>query len=627
MEQETEQKALLKEILKKVCSVEDTLHKHNCEHFDHLDALYHSVKKFRTAMTDASPRDKYKVAHDGQTEFGHELFIPYSFSVVETVLPRLLSNRPRMLVLPRGKASERNVENMRATIDAQMAQIDYELILQAVAKSGLIYGLGWQKTGWKKREAPAEKVVPASFVLRALGHKYSTEKYTETLFDDPYAEQCDVYDVLYDGFASSPDNASWIAHRTWRTRGYVQDRLKSGVWDEIDMEEFERQGGSAEKYASAWAGRLSNRGMPKPTERDSDIHEVIEFHDRCHIVTILDRQWVVRVAEDTVYYGRLGFQAYRPTEIPNQMRGKGEIEPIEDLQMEINAMRTDRRWNALMVLHKAYFYNDGLVDPTKIRIGPGELNPVNGDPRELLHEVAVGDIPNSSYREEQAMQGDIERTTGISDSTAGADSGAAQTATGIQLVQAAANARIQMKTRRAEVELCKPAAKHWARMNQRMILDQREYRAEPPSPDDPERRWSWFPVGPGELAGEFDFEVEGGSTTPENVPQKRQDAQIKMQLLGALPEVNRRLLLVTVLEDLGFKHPEGLLNPPVHVPPQTLDLIVNSLVEQGADPQLAQQVVAQSYEMALDMEEQAALGGNGAPQPAGGPQESAPPVA
>jgi hypothetical protein len=26
--------------------------------------------------------------------------------------------------------------------------------------------------------------------------------------------------------------------------------------------------------------------------------------------------------------------------------GKGEIEPIEDLQIEMNQIRTDRRWNA-----------------------------------------------------------------------------------------------------------------------------------------------------------------------------------------------------------------------------------------------------------------------------------------
>lgn len=622
-EQAPEQRQLLEQIVSKVTASEETVHKYNTEHWDHLDSLYHSVKKLRSAHAGASPRDRYPIMRDAQAEFGHELFIPYAFSVVETVLPRLLSHRPRMLVLPRNQASERNVENMRATIDAQQGQIDYELVLQSVAKQALTLGLGWQKTGWRTREAPTEKVVPASYILQKLGKPWAVAKTTEKLFDDPYAEACDAYDVITDGYASSADNAAWICHRTWRNTGYVLDKLKSGDWDpgiEITKQDLD-ENGAAQRYSDVWRGRLSNQGRPSPSERNTDIHEVLEFHDRCHIVTILDRQWVVATAENTIWYGRLPFQCYRPTEVPNQLRGKGEIEPMEDLQMETNALRTDRRWNALMKLHTAYFYNDGLVDPHLIKIGPGALNPVNGDPADVLKEVTVGDIPNSSYREEQALQADIERTTGISDSTAGADAGAAQTATGIQLVQAAANARIQLKTRRAEAELCKPAAKHWARLNQRRILEQREYRNEPPTPDDPERRWSWFQVGPNELAGEFDFEVEGGSTTPENIPQKRQDAQLKAQILGAMPEVNRRMLVLNILEDLGFKHPDGMMNPPVHVPPQTLDLIVQALVEQGADPAMAQQIVAGAYDVALDLEEEAAMGGNRT-----GPQESAPPT-
>jgi hypothetical protein len=217
--------------------------------------------------------------------------------------------------------------------------------------------------------------------------------------------------------------------------------------------------------------------------------------------------------------------------------------------------------------------------------------------------IEFGDIPYSSYREAQEIASDIERASGISDSTAGADAGAAQTATGIQLVQAAANARIQLKTRRAEVELIREGCRHWGAMNQRFILSSREIQVPaPPTPEEPDRMAVWLKLGPAELAGEFDFEPEGGSTTPENIPQKRQDFQFALQLLN-VPGVDQRRILVWAMDQLGLKHPETYLAPDVHVPPGTLDLITQLLAQAGMDPGQAQQLVMTALNEALDEEQ------------------------
>ena len=239
------------------------------------------------------------------------------------------------------------------------------------------------------------------------------------------------------------------------------------------------------------------------------------------------------------------------------------------------------------------------------------------------------DIPFSSYREAQEIQGDIERTSGISDTSTGADPGASQTATGIQLVQAAANARIQNKTRRLEIEVIKQQARHWICLNQRHILEARDVQLPaPPTPDEPERRWAWFKVGPNELAGEFDIEPEGGSTTPENIPQKRQDAQLKLAVLGspAASMLEPRLFLISILEDLGFKNPEQYLGAPMQIPPQTLELIVQLLGEVGMRPEEAQQLVEGALQMSLQQQQQQAQAAQHGQQPGNaqnGPQAPA----
>jgi hypothetical protein len=77
--------------------------------------------------------------------------------------------------------------------------------------------------------------------------------------------------------------------------------------------------------------------QPRP-----DDHEVWEFHDGEQVITVLDRQWPVQMAKNPLWHGELPFQVYRPNRIPHRMVGRGEVEPNEDLQDEINTFRTQR---------------------------------------------------------------------------------------------------------------------------------------------------------------------------------------------------------------------------------------------------------------------------------------------
>jgi hypothetical protein len=610
-------KQLLKLVVGRISSFEDTTRRHHSHLWDRMDSLYHAYRGLKTSHANTGPNDRYPILRNAQESFGHDLFIPYAFSVVETTLPRLLSNRPRMLVLPRNKQSERNVENMRGLIDAQQSQISYELKVQESAKAGLIYGLGPQRTYWKRIEGQKTKVMPSSWVLQKLGKPYKKVVVPDRPFDDPVAEAVNIRDFFWDPYAANVETARWMASRSWRDTAHCKAMRDSGTWNHHQPSDEDLEHGSGKLYTDAHRGARRAQGMPDPKERDTDIHEVLEYEDGCHIVTVLDRQWIVMIQENEAFYGRHIYQCYRPTQVLGSLHGKGVIEPIEDLQLEINMLRTNRMWNAIMVLHQAYAYNDGLIDPHRIKIGPGALIPVNGDPKEILHPLTQGDIPNSSYREAAEIQADIERTSGISDSTSGADTGAAQTATGIQLVQASANARIQLMTRRAEVELIREGARHWIALNQLHVLENREVQVPaPPTPEEPERRYLWLQCGPRELAGEFDIEPEGGSTTPENVPQMRQDAQIKLSVLQSGAPVDARRFMVSILEDLGLKNPESYLPPEIVIPPQTLEYIVQGIAQAGGDPQMAQQIVIGALNTALDEQQQVNAGQQ--PVPGGG---------
>lgn len=606
-----EQRDLLADSTRKF-EAADAVHKPLRKEWDRWNRLYHSHRDLVKAHAGA-PRDqdRREVLEEARRTFDEDLLIPYAFSTVETVLPRMISNRPRMLITPRNEASARNVENMRVIVDAQQHRCNYELKLQTTARSGLIYGLGVQQVEWRTQTEKRKRIERRMHGdVDGLG-EWCEAEYDCVLWDDPDANDVSIYDFLWDPYGACMDTVGYVIHRTWRSTGYVLGKLAPGengeppAWGEIALDREDLEGdGSKRVYTELWSPRWNAQG--KSVDLKEPVHEVWQIHDGHRIVTILDRKWPVAVAPNPAWHRRMPFAIFRPTEVLHQFCGKGEIEPIEDLSREMNRLRSDRLLNAALKLHPSYFYEEGTLDPDNVKVGPGLMNAVQagGIPlSQLLYQFNVGDIPNSGYQEQQALMVDLERVSGISDEVSGA-SGAEQTATGVQLIQAAAGMRIQNKTRRLELELIRRAAELWLSLNQQRITQERDV-LEPmtTTPDDPERRWSWRKVGPAQLQGEFDIEPDGGSTAPENVPQKRQDAQMQMTMIG-LPGVDPRKMVPLILENMGIKQPESVLLPEVHVPPQTLELVAQALAENGMDAGAANDLIGWALNAALDAEEQ-----------------------
>lgn len=601
-------------------------HKLYEDRWDHQDVLYFGHKRFVDAYSSSSPRDRDSVLGDGRKEFGAELHIPYVFSTIHTIAPRTLSNRPKMLFLPRDKAAEANVDNVKIICDAQQQKANYELKIQTTNQSGLKHGLGVQKTYKRLEQLETFELYCGS------DGTWLRRPVTKKPWDDPYCDDVDIRDFYWDRFGDSMETVRKVLHRSWRDTSYVLDKIESGQWNRyaLTADDLSSSSGAA-KHEEAWRGRRAAQGLTTSSQMQSDpgIHEVWEIHGGGEVVTIIDRVWIVSLIANPYWHKELPFQIYRPIEVEHQFVGVSVIDPIEDLQKELDWLRTDRRWNAMMKLHQTYAYREGVVDPAQIKLGPGRLIPVNGDPRELLTPLTVGDIPNSGYQEEAALRADIERTTGVDDTVAGNDGGAAQTATGVQLVQAAAGVRIQAYTRRMELELIKPQASQWLALNQQYWVENRDIRVPMmPTPDEPDRRWAWRPVGPAEMAGEFEVEPEGGATAPENVPQDRQDAQFLMTAGAQLP-VDHQKLTPIILNKLGLSEQQAsaVMAMPQTVPPQTLDILQQELVQTGMDPAGAHALIANALNAALDQQEQAKTGGGPPPHPVDGQAPPASPAA
>jgi hypothetical protein len=524
-------------------------------------------------------------------------------------------------VVPRDEQAFGNVRHMKIVVDAQQKQIDYETILQVIGKDGLIYGLGVGKTRWRYETRVQIKATPSE-----MNPGIFTESVPQKVvsFDDAVAERVDPFDFMWDPYGDSIQTVEFVIHRLWRTPVQVRRNVENGIWRSAENDpacpwtlEDLLAGRARTQRSDVWDQRLAAEGFSSGGQRQDALHEVWEFHDGQQVITVLDGSYPVQAGPNPSGEASIPFQIYRPTVVGGRFVGISEVEPIRHLQYEINTLRSQRRDAATLSLMRTFAFNETAVDADDIVFGPNMAIPVNGDPREFLFPIPVPDLPASSYREEQAIVDDIQRTSGISDTVSGQDTGASETATGVQLVQAAATMRIQNKARLLETQIIVPQGYEFIALNQRRILTSKSYFV-PTQPDvnNPHvPAWEMVKVGPAELMGRMSIEVEGGSTAPENVPQQRQDAQAFVAL-SQDPRLNGEKLLLRALELYGIDQPEGYVKSATpQIPAPELEAFLSQM---GVDPasfvawrdqQQAQQQAPQAGGPTVNGAQGAAMGG------------------
>ena len=550
--------------------------------------------------TATSPRDRDGLLYDTKKTWGSQLHIPLTYRTIEHMVPAAIAHAPRMLYLPRQQKFASNVRNVQLLMDSQMQQVNIELPFQDVFKSGLMYGLGVGKGFWREEYGLERKTRRSMWdPRRQVPRKDLSQVCT---FNDPWFEDVDPYDFAWDAYAGDLQTAKWLGHRLWLGLDDCLARVRDGSWNtegaQALTEEELRATGSLEKYGETWEARMEASGFSsfqtKNLERGEQIHELWEWHDGERVHCVLDRQWLVKSGESPCV-GTYPFSIFRPTKVPKQFVGIGEVEPLEHLQRELDTLRSQRRDAATLALCAGYAYDASAVDREDLVFGPGAAIEVrNASPRDAILPLQVKEPPGTSYQEEQIIRGDMDLVSGSTDERS--DSSTTQTATEAQLVQAAVSKRIGFKSRRFEIEVVRNNAKIWLKLNQRMILSD---RAPIPQPEDgidiaqaaADNRWQWFPFGPGELQGEFEIIPEGGSMAAPNVQQDIQLAQLMLQL-AENPHIDGRKPMLKALSLMGVNDPEAWMrqSDPA-IPPKAMELL-----QQMTDtpPELIQYAIAEA---------------------------------
>ena len=551
--------------------------------------------------------DMYRGKHYDNLSDADRTLVNMAFSTINVISPSVSVNYPKIVVSARRPEDGDRATVTEAIVNYWWRHYGCQDEFRKAVKDKLILGHGWVKTGYRfveeERVREADPNVEHNDVLD-LEADTNVETEMVILEDQPFVERISPFDVYVDPDGTTLKDIKWIAQRIKRPLADVRNdrRYNSNARYEVQPTQYS-------KYA------LDGQTPRPDTSSKESYVEVWEFYDipkgtMCIFAEGSDK-FLVAPTKIPFAFGH-PFVMLRNYDVPEHFYPMGELEAIEGLQHELNETRT-QMMNHRKRFSRKWLYKESAFDPDgRAMLESDEDNvlvPVMGDEPlgGVITPMPAVINPPEFYNQSSLIAGDMDRVSGVSDYMRGAMPEIRRTATEAAIAQDASNARAADKLAVIEIEIGKTAARLVALAQQYMTGEQVARvvgsNALP----------LWIRFDRDYIQGEFDFEVEAGSTQPVNESFRRQMA---LQMVDAMAPfvqagvVDMSALARHVLQfGFGVKTPEAFLAAPQQ---QQMEQPQQAQLPPGPDQQ---QMPAEAQGSGLPPELMAALGGGGMEMP------------
>lgn len=455
------------------------------------------------------------------------LFVPETFSAIETVLPRMTANKAKINLTPREISDEGNVEVNEQIIDWEWDEMEMQEVLKLWAKEMLMYGTGILKLTW------------------------NTEN------DLPKPEPIDIFKFYFDpnGTHINKDMRYVIQRGKENIYSLLANRYYKNIKPLIKELETSSESADSKQYKDS---QLAIDSASK--KKDKESVELLEWYGNIKgepwCITIAAGSKVIKAIPNPYDHQQKPFVSIKDTQVPHEFYGIGEIEPIESLQNELNDIRNQRMDNVKLIINKMWEVDrEGEVVEAELVWRPGGI--VHRTKEGTVKPLEVTDIRQSAYIEETLIKQDIQKAIGVSDLFSalpqkGGGAGS-QTATGMLTMAEQGNMRFKYKLDNIEAGL-REVGKMLLSLNQQYMKKTKIIRLVGAD------SIKYKKISPKELKGSYDIIVKPGSTRPMNEIISRQEIQQTISLLGPLPTLVKHYIdtlgvpyASKILEELGMK--------------------------------------------------------------------------
>lgn len=499
-----------------------------------------------------------------------------SFATINVIGPSVAINYPKTTVTANDPELNDQAEIVEGVINYWWRKHKVLTPFQAGVKDFLIYGFGWIKEGWRFVEEEDAEAVSGEFDrLRDEADEFAVQnpdlagdlpgddEIAEGLLSDksavkwkviedaPFVERISPHDVYVDPEATNMEDLRWIAQRSVKTLDEIESIY--GDYNKSVISDIEPDSALPEDWFAPRKWGWDRHGSDHD---DVGRYTCWEFYDLItgEMCVFLDSgdKFLVNPTPMPYAYGH-PFVMLRNYEVPDQFYPMGELEALEPLQNELNLTRT-AMFNDRKAFRRKHLFNPQAFDSTgREALESDEDNvmvPVVGSVP--LNEAIIpmpGQQPNPMlYQDSELIESDITNVTGINDYMRGAMPEIRRTATEAAIIQDVANARAADKLARVE----------WAvgEISRRMLILAQQYLHEGQIARITSRSGKpvHFFFEPEDIQGEYDFEVQGGSTRPKNETMRRQQAMEMLQALAPFGDPQMGLVNMQEVIAHALKH-------------------------------------------------------------------------
>jgi len=563
---------------------------------DHLKRyrmrLEHAIRYREQESFDATWRrmlDLYKGKHF-PAGFSDEdrIAINMAFSTINVIFPSISVNYPKIEVMANHPENEDRGVITEAVVNYWWKHYDFRTPFRRATKDFLIIGHGWVKVGYKfverseeigeyERRSELDAMVAQATQFAEQNPDMANEIPTDEeidagipetkmviVEDRPYLERISPFDMFIDPEATSLDDARWIAQRIMRPLEDVKADTKYGSTARRSVE-------SDSVFSSGAEGDAKRRKIDPDIERVT----IYEFYDLINeticVFSENSSDYLIDPKPIPYSFGH-PFEFIANYEVPDEFYPMGDLEMIEAPQQELNKTRS-QMMNHRKKYGRKYLYRASALGPEgRQGLESNEDNIAieviddNQPLQDVIMAVPITPLSSDLYQYSNIIQSDMDRVSGVNEYARGGSPEMKRTATEAAMIQDASNARSSDKLALIELSIGRIARKVVQLAQQYMTGEQvaRVVGAE--------GQQLWFDYEREDIEGEYDFNVEGGSTQPQNDTFRRQQAVALMGTLAPMigTVIDPAAIAKHVLQvGFGIKSPGKFMLPPA--PPMGAD--------------------------------------------------------
>tara|TARA_R100000656_G_scaffold1477_1_gene2879 strand:- start:254 stop:2143 length:1890 start_codon:yes stop_codon:yes gene_type:complete len=330
-------------------------------------------------------------------------------------------------------------EYIRNLLQEDLEKTGVKDSIAEVFLNGAIYGTGIGKivVNQTVERAPSEQPVDGSLT--------GTRSITEYASIDIHVEPISPKEFLIDPAANSINEALGVAHEVIKPRYHVVHGIQAGIYRDVpldgdydtvkmgfDPETRQADESDSVKICEYW-GLVPKRFLKKSADKDdfeySKKDELVEA-----VVTICNDEYILRVEENAFMMKDRPFVSYQHDIIPNKFWGRGVVEKGYNAQKALDAeMRA--RIDSMAMTTTPMMAADATRLPrgTKFEVRTGKTVLTNGNPREAIMPLDMGQTDPSTFNQVASLQNMIQMGTGSADMGTGQQ----DTASGMSMMQSA----------------------------------------------------------------------------------------------------------------------------------------------------------------------------------------------